>query len=142
MAWSKFTRVLMLWVFKGINQDPRWWAEDFDMNRFAHELDNPEARLADLEYAVSSGDNSQAIKHLTSLYIEALERFDMDEIEEYTNALIKHSMEKTPAGADSVNWESQKKYFTLYKTAMDALTIDSTDSQDVVSDALRSKSGC
>ncbi|TKA76811.1 hypothetical protein B0A49_02399 [Cryomyces minteri] len=122
--------------FKGINQDSRWWPEDFDMNRFAGKFDDPEAILAGLEDAVSSGDNAQATMHLASLFMEALAKLDMDEIEEYINALMKYSTKNSAPEADSINWESQKAMFALLKTTMGGLTSDSTDSQDVVADAV------
>ena len=122
--------------FKGINQDSRWWPEDFDMNRFAGKFDDPEAILAGLEDAVASGDNAQATKHLASLFMEAFAKLDLDEIEEYINALIENSTKSSTPEADPINWESQKAMFALFKTAMGGLTSTSTNSQDVVADAV------
>ncbi|RYP35149.1 hypothetical protein DL767_003926 [Monosporascus sp. MG133] len=69
--------------FEEVHYDLGWWPENFDLYQFSRRLGNPDARLAELEEVMVSGNNARVCWHLMAMLWEAAGKLEFEEVEEY-----------------------------------------------------------
>ncbi|RYP00337.1 hypothetical protein DL764_006537 [Monosporascus ibericus] len=107
--------------FEGVHYDLRWWPENFDLYQFSRKLDNPEARLAELEEAMVSGNSARVCRHLMAMLREATGKLEFEEVEEYVNALEKMSRNDSFSELGTINWASQREMLRATKSTLGVL---------------------